>query len=321
MTNFAIPGVSFSREPLAVVGNLNLDIKTAAIEGDARLFSDGETSVECIYECIGGGAANAAAAAAGLGGRPHLFSCVGNDDLGNRLEDALRNHGVTPHLVRKPVATGRSINLNWTGDQRHFVSSLPNCRLMTVEDVIGAVHAATDCRQLLRADVWFSEPMLAGGNRVLLEGARKHGIETYLDINWDPEWGTGDLGRIAERKERLRAVLPWVSCVQGNIRELTRFTGTENIAAACDALLRDGCSEVVVHRGADGAMSVARDRAIVEVPAIAVPKIACSTGPGDVFNAAYMLLRSLSVRERLQQSCVAAAAHLSGAETLLPRLD
>jgi sugar/nucleoside kinase (ribokinase family) len=192
---------------------------------------------------------------------------------------------------------------------------------MTVDDVIDAVHADTGCRQLLRADVWFSEPMLAGGNRALLEAANKQGIETYLDINWDPEWSTGDSVRIADRKEQLRAVLPWVSCVQGNISELMRFTGTESIAAACEALLRDGCSEVVVHRGSDGAMSVARDRELVEVPAIAVSSIVCSTGPGDVFNAAYMLLSSLPVGDRLRQSCAAAAAHLSGAATILPRLD
>jgi hypothetical protein len=41
---------------------------------------------------------------------------------------------------------------------------------------------------LLRADVWFSEAMLAEGNHYLLERARAFGIEVYLDINWDPEW-------------------------------------------------------------------------------------------------------------------------------------
>jgi sugar/nucleoside kinase (ribokinase family) len=228
---------------------------------------------------------------------------------------------VTPHLARKPVSTGRSINLNWRDDHRHFVSSLPNARVMTVDDVLAAVDGSAGCRQLLRADVWFSEPMLAGGNRILIEAARKAGMETYLDINWDPEWGRASPDRIAERKAQLLGILPWIACAQGNRRELCYFTGKEAILDACDLLLRHGCAEVVVHRGRDGAMSVARDHDPVEAPATPVSRIVCSTGPGDVFSAAYMLLRELPVDERLRQSCAAAAAHLSGSVAMLPQLD
>ena len=312
---------TFHAAPVAVIGNINLDIKTSPIPASPDLFSDGETSVREIYESIGGGGANTAVAAARMGGCVHFWGCTGSDGLGSRLEAALRTCGVVPHLQRKPVATGRSINLNWDRGTRHFVSSLPNNRVMTFEDSDVDALVEAGCEQLLRADIWFSEAMLEEGNFRLLERARSAGMETYIDINWDPEWGVAAPARVETRKENVRRILPLIDCVHGNERELRFFTGCEDIRSACGFLLDRGCSEIVVHQGQKGAASFTSRRGWIEVPATPVEKIVCSTGAGDVFCAAHMLLRGLETRERLSLSAQLAADHLSGRQTFLPRLD
>jgi sugar/nucleoside kinase (ribokinase family) len=303
------------------VGNVNLDIKTSAIAGGEGVLEDGETSVEEIYESLGGGAANTAVAAAQLGAEAHLCACVGADELGARIEAALRVFGVVPHLARKPVATGRSINLNWANGQRHFVSSLANNRALEPADIHLETLAASGCGSLLRADVWFSEAMLAGGNRRLLERARAAGMTTYLDINWDPEWSAaGDPARSAERCARLAEALPWVDCAHGNERELGRFTGCAEIQVSCRWLVERGCGEVVVHRGERGAASFTAREGWLEVPAVPVARMVAATGCGDVFAAAHMLLPEGARKERLREAARVAAEHLSGARVLIPRL-
>jgi sugar/nucleoside kinase (ribokinase family) len=57
----------FRGAKLCVVGNINRDIKTAPLRTGDYLFADGETAIDGVSETIGGGGANSAAIAAGLG--------------------------------------------------------------------------------------------------------------------------------------------------------------------------------------------------------------------------------------------------------------
>jgi sugar/nucleoside kinase (ribokinase family) len=306
---------------IAVIGNVNLDIKTSLLAPSPQLFDDGETSVEEIYESLGGGAANVAVAAARLGGRVHFCGCVGDDPLGARIEAALAAFGVTTHLCRKPVPTGRSINLNWAHHHRHFISSLPNNRALTAADVSIAELAQAGCRSLYRGDIWFSDPMLREGNLALLQQAREAGMTTAIDINWDPEWSVpGNQQQVAVRISLATRMLPYVSTVQSNESELALFTGLARPRDACAWLRDHGCGEVIVHRGARGAAAFTAAGDWIEVPATPVTEVVCETGTGDVFTAAYMLLDAVPLPERLQACCRIAAEHLQGSRVLLPRL-
>ncbi len=316
-----LPDVKISQIPIAVAGNINLDVRISALFPSQRLFDDGETSVEEIYESLGGGATNVALAAARLGGTVHLCGCVGADELGIRIERAVADFGITPHVRHKEAATGRSINLNWTNHHRHFISSLPSNRQMTHEDIDVSQLKQLGCEQLYRGDIWFSEPMLSEGNRIVLRKARDLGMTTYLDINWDPEWSVPHQdARVAERIEQARGTLPYVSSAHGNESELTRFAGRSAVKDSCRFLQDHGCGEVIVHRGQRGAAALTVDGEWVEVPATPVKAVVSETGTGDVFSAAFMLLRELPLDERLMLCCRIAAQHLEGAVCLLPRL-
>jgi sugar/nucleoside kinase (ribokinase family) len=307
--------------PVAIVGNLNLDVRTSPIPSSVELISDGETSVSEIDESVGGGAANTAAAAALMGGEPHLCCAVGADELGVRLCRFLEGLGVRVHPAVKPVATGRSIALTWESHHRHFVSSLPNTRLLEEADIDLEALRRAGCRHLYRADVWFGDRMLAEGNASLFRRARQAGMETSLDINWDPLWTLGgDAERVRQRISLLRSALPSVSFVHGNERELGLFTGGRSIGHSVRLLGEWGAGAVIVHQGARGC-AAATPGGWIDVPAVPVTRIVSEAGTGDVFTAAFLLNPHLGMEARLRECAAAAARHLEGSPRYTPALD
>ncbi len=309
-----------NRTAVAVVGNLNLDVRTGVVHASPAILADGETSVTEIHESVGGGGANTATAIASMGGEAHLYCTIGDDPLGTDLVSFLEGLGVRTHAVAKPVATGRSVALSWDTHQRHFVSSLPNTRLLEHSDIDLDALLRTGCRHLYRADVWFAERMLEEGNTRLLRRAREAGIETSLDINWDPAWSARDGSvDVSQRIGWLKKALPFVSYVHGNERELRAFAGDASLRRSV-RLLRDwGARAVIVHRGAQGC-AAATAEGWIEVPAVPVNHIVNEVGTGDVFTAAFLLGGHLPITERLAASAGAAARHLQGIEDYIPRL-
>ena len=308
--------------PIAIVGNINLDVKTGPIPADQRLFRDGETSVGEIYEAVGGGGANTAVAAAALGGNVVFCGAVGDDALGRRLQSFLSRCGVNPRLALKTAPTGRSIALNWDRHQRHFVSCLPSAALLEANDVEIAALADAGCRHLYRADVWFAPRMLAEGNLRLLNSARRLGMQTSIDINWDPHWHAGRNDRqVHERIAAIIRLLPETDYAHGNERELRFFSGAGSLDEAATWFFGHGARSLIVHLGPGGSTALGADGTSVHVPAAPVGRVVSEAGTGDVFTAAFLLRDGMEMRQRLAECNAVAAAHLSGAAHFLPRLD
>jgi sugar/nucleoside kinase (ribokinase family) len=307
------------RGNLCVVGNINRDLKTAPIRGAARLVEDGETSVAAIRETIGGGGANAACIAAALGARVAFLGRVGADALGRRLEATLRHHGVRPHLQRDPtVTTGTSLALTFDTGQRHFVSCLPNNAGLRFEEL--DLRALADFNHLYRADLWFSAPMLFGGNERLFKAARKRGLTVSLDLNWDPQWGVASLEEVRARKQAVRAVLPWVNLAHGNVRELTTFTDAPDLAAALRCLEEWGVEAVVVHLGREGAGYYQRGTLVVEPAAPAACQVN-ATGTGDVLSVCLMLLHhETDLRAKLRWANAIVTEFIEDKRRLIPEV-
>jgi sugar/nucleoside kinase (ribokinase family) len=312
---------AFVARRLCVVGNINRDLRTAPLSTGDYLFQDGETSTPFIRETLGGGAANSALAAAGLGADVRLVGKIGEDRTGYHLEAVLAAHNVRPFLVRDDEhPTGTSINLVFDNGHRHFVSSLPGSATLAYEDVDPA--ALEGCEHLLRADVWFSEPMLFGGNEKLFRAAREAGVAVSLDLNWDPAWRRGDAQTIARRKEAVRAVLPLVDCVHGNSTELNQFAGTGSIDAALSRITAWGASAVAVHLGTEGAGYYYEGR-LVREPCVPAPSVVNSTGTGDVLSVCMMLLhhrQEVPVAEKLRLANRIVSEYMAGQRSFVPEL-
>jgi sugar/nucleoside kinase (ribokinase family) len=312
----------FRTSRLCVVGNINRDIKTSPLEPGDYLFRDGETSVASIVETIGGGGANSAFAAAALGAQVAFLGKVGADPLGNRLEQALTRHGISAHLMGdKTVATGTSINLAYESGQRHFVSCLPNNASLAFEDL--DMETVPRYEHLLRSDIWFSEPMLFGGNERLFTIADGAGLAISLDLNWDPCWGHMPADRIRSRKQAVRALLPHVSLAHGNARELNEFADSTDLETTLGRLAEWGARAAVVHLGSQGA-GYYRDGKFWTEPAVKTPKQLNVTGTGDVLSVVMILLHgheSIPVPEKLRWANTLVSQFIAGERCLIPRLE
>src|SRR5579862_546328 len=244
-----IPATPFASASLCVAGNLNRDLRIAPVRPGAYLFQDGETSVGFIQETAGGGGANTACAAAALGAKVAFLGNVGADAIGQQLEEMLRRRGIDARLARDPaVATGTSINLVYDTGHRHFVSCLPNNGSLAFADL--DLSVLPQYQHLARADVWFSEAMLYGGNARLFRAAREAGMAISIDLNWDPRWGVAPADEIERRKRAIREVLPLVDLAHGNVRELSEFAGCLALDAALERIAEWGARATVVHMGA-----------------------------------------------------------------------
>ena len=311
----------FSAANISIVGNINRDIKISPISPGSYLLADGETSVASVTETVGGGGANSAFAAAALGARVAFFGRVGADWLGDRLEGTLTSHGISAHLKKVPgCPTGTSVNLTFTSGHRHFLSSLPNNASLAFEDLDCSAFKGFD--HLLRADVWFSDDMLYGGNERLFRHARAAGMRISLDLNWDPRWGVESADEVQKRKQAVRRVLPLVDLVHGNTRELNAFTDSNDLQQSLRALENWGAEAVVVHLGAKGAGYYHHGFLTLE-ESVPAKRQLNTTGTGDVLSVCMMLLdqeRHSTVSEKLRLANLIVSQFIAGERSLIPAL-
>jgi sugar/nucleoside kinase (ribokinase family) len=312
---------AFRGRRLCVVGNVNRDVRTAPIPAGEYLFADGETPAAFIRETVGGGGANSALAAAALGADARLVGKVGEDPLGYRLEAVLAAHNVRPFLARDDEQpSGTSVNLVFDTGRRHFISCLPSSATLSLADVDRTALAG--CEHLLRADVWFSEPMLYGGNEALFRAARGAGVAVSLDVNWDPAWNRGDEADLPRRKEAIRTVLPLVDLVHGNVKELCSFADAEELDAALARIAAWGAGAVVVHMGADGA-GYYRHGPLLREPCVPAPRIVNTTGTGDVLSVCMMLLHhreDVAAEQKLRLANQVVSEYVAGLRSFVPEL-
>jgi sugar/nucleoside kinase (ribokinase family) len=311
----------FKAGRLCVVGNVNRDIKVVGLRPSPALFDDGETPGREIIETIGGGGANSACAAAALGARTVFLGKVGTDALGQRLIEVMRRHGVDVRVAQDSRhATGTTIALGFDTGTRHFISCLPNNEALTYEDL--DLPGLVGCNHLLRADVWFSESMLAAGNAQLFQEARRHGLTISLDINWDPRWQVAPAADNARRKAQLRSVLPLVDLVHGNVRELTMFADCPDLTTALGQIIAWGARAIVVHMGYLGAGYFQDGQLIADKPTL-VHHVQNATGTGDVLSLCMILLhqnQELTVPEKLRLANRVVAEFMAGDRVLIPEL-
>ncbi|HYF81637.1 MAG TPA: ribokinase [Clostridia bacterium] len=114
---------------IAVVGSLNMDLVTYT----GRMPVTGETIMGKSFRQIPGGkGANQADAIAKLGAEVKMIGCVGCDDMGNTLLEALQNDGVDVAMVKRAagISTGiASITVDAKGNNCIIVVPGANYRL------------------------------------------------------------------------------------------------------------------------------------------------------------------------------------------------
>ncbi len=230
------------------------------------------------------------------------------------------DRGVATFIRRDPaVPTGSSLALTYSNGCRHFISHQPNNNTLDFSDIDLAMLDAGE--HLLRADVWFSEPMLRDGNARLLQAARDRGLATSLDLNWDPCWGSGD-DALVRAQGSVRRILPLADIVHGNVNELNRFADSTDLSTTLRRLVEWGAGAVVVHHGAQGAGYYGDAQLVVE-PCAPVVRHVNATGCGDLLSVCMILLHrhvEIPIDQRLRLANRIVADFIEGNRDFLRRM-
>ena len=290
--------------PLAIVGNLNVDLWVRTVDRFPRW--DEEIVVDSSRVELAGTAGYLLRACRGLGIEAVVVSTIGDDPFGAVVVDGLRALGVDAGGVE--VLPGRETCLGMI-----FVGPLGQRGILTT---LGA-HAVMDLDIVHRHDDRVArcpEVVLCGsyllprlGPADVLPYARSLRARGQLVV-FDPSWDPGGWGETTRRAtlDLLREVDVYLP----NETELIHLTGAsagDAAIAAVGGLAR----ETVVKRGADGATYVANG-ACAAVRGFSVEAIN-TVGAGDVFDVGYLYARrrGLSPVERVRFACALAAMVVS----------
>lgn len=281
---------------LYVIGDVNPDI--LVVDDDAvPEFGQVEKLVGTIRLTVGGSSAITACGAARLGLRVAHGGIVGDDLLGRAIRDALVEHGVdvTTMSVDPAIPTGATIVLG-KGDHRALLTSTGTIDRLRAEDVPRGVLAHVTH---IHAGSTAIQPRLRPGLPELFREARRAGVSSSFDTNWDPD----------RRWDGVDALLATTDVFFPNEREAMLITRVADPVAAAHELVRRaelagrdpdaGPLTVALKLGADGALAV-RGKETLRVPAAEV-EVVDSTGAGDSFDAGFLygLLTGRSLRECL----------------------
>ena len=173
------------KEPLdvLVVGELNVDLLLYGIGQPPELGK--EILADRMTLTMGSSSAIFAANLAALGSRTGFIGRLGKDVFGDLVRESLEAAGVQTGglMVREEEVTGATVVLGWGGD-RAMVTHKGAMDHLAAEDVsderlAGARH--------LHVSSFFLQEGLRPGCAALFARAKRLGLSTSFDPQWDPE--------------------------------------------------------------------------------------------------------------------------------------
>lgn len=293
-----------TERPIAIVGNLNVDQIVFPVTRFPEW--DEELLIESSKLELAGTAGYLALAARHLGLTPFVVSTVGDDANGAFVRRALATAGIDDAGVDTIPGSPTCLGIVFVGNrgQRSILTVLGAHEEMSVQVAEKHDQAISRCAEVFLCGTFLLprfSPRLA---TAYANALRSRGQFVVFDPSWDPG------GWQAQTRADTLALLAEVDLFMPNEEELCHLTCTstwqEGVAA-----LGPRPTEVVVKRGALGAVAVAGDT-VVEVTGL--PIVALNTiGAGDVFDVSFLYARrkGWETRQCLDFACAAAACIIS----------
>lgn len=250
------------------VGDVNVDIIMGGLI--SHPVANKEITCDSFNVTPGSSAAICASAYRCLGGRAFLAGLAGKDDNGRFMLARMKEFGIDTSLVEltDKVATGVTVNLIF-GSIRSQVT-YPG----TITKYAGS---NLNTNVLGRFDhIHFAGPYLQTKLRpkitALLRAARRTGITTSLDPQWDA----------TEKWKHMNEWLGLLTFFFPNADEAVSITGCGSAREACRRLARYTTCPIVKN-GCDGVLFCRGDK-VIAIPSYKV-KIKDTTGAGDNLDA------------------------------------
>jgi hypothetical protein len=300
--------VSGTTRPLAVIGNLNVDL----IIGPVTPWPKSGTEINVDHDelRVGGQAGNSALAWEALGIDYALAANVGDDQFGRWLAESFGAHGAT--LPVSSEKTTLSVGITHPDGERTFFTTRGHLPRMNLADVFAVLNGAylADGYALLTAA--FLTDDLTKDYPALFDWADAHNISVALDTGWPLD------GWTAANCEATRQWLSRCRIALFNEIETTTLAGLADPVEAARELWSHmpAGSVFVVKRGPDGAIAIGADGTVVSAAAPAVD-VVDTIGAGDVFNAAF--LAALAQDKPLRNCLESGTTIASRAISTLPR--
>lgn len=294
---------------LLVIGEINPDLILIGDDIDPT-YGQVEKVVKAATLTIGSSSAITACGAARLGLRTAFVGLVGDDVFGRFMLEAMQDRGIdtTACVVDPALKTGFSVILARSSGDRAiltFMGSMSDLR----PDHIDATFLSRV--RHLHVGSYFLLDRLRPALPSLFREARRLGLSTSLDTNWDPRgiWDADDL-------------LAHCDLFLPNEKEARQISGRASLPDALDVLSKI-VPTLAVKLGAQGGLARSGET-VLQLPPPPVD-IVDTVGAGDSFDAGFLygflnrwpLERAL----RLALACGSLSTRASGGTDAQPTLE
>jgi len=285
-----------SRLDCLVAGDANADL---LIDGIAKLEFEKEKLATDMNLVLGGSSSIFAFNLARLGAKVGFVGVVGDDFFGTFVTERLRWAGVDVRALKRLRRTKTGLTI-WCqkGRQRAGITYNGTIAMLRARDV--SDRELRSARHL-HVGAYFLLEKLHSGAASLFRRAKKLGLTTSLDCNYDPAetWDSG-----------IRQVLQFTDVFFPNEIEALRLTNALNAEDAATELAK--LSRIaVVKLGARGAL-VCTGGKLFRVPAVKT-RVVDTTGAGDSFDAGFLasFLKGGSIEASARAGAAAGARAVS----------
>jgi sugar/nucleoside kinase (ribokinase family) len=267
---------------------------------------------------------NVAIGAARLGLNVGWISRVGADEFGELLVAAARADGVDTSRVVRAEDDPTGIFVVQRGYPVDGQSSIMYYRAGSAGSRLAP--AELDAGYLRRAAVFHTtgislavSPELAAAAGAAAAVAAEGGARRSFDVNYRAKLWTADAAR-----PRVEAALTESEIAFCSLEDARTLWAVDDAETALELLASFGAEHAVVSCGADGAVMVGPDGAVVRAPAIPA-NVVDPTGAGDALCAAVLtgLTRGWPAELTLQRACLVGSivSGLAGDNDGIPTLD
>lgn len=256
-----------------VVGELNVDIILHNLGSFPEVGK--EVLAQQMTITLGSSSAIFASNIASLGANVAFLGKIGKDKFGEVVLRELQKKEVDVSMIRidDQLNTGATVVLVVEEDRANitYPGVMNNLTIADIssDDLKKAKH--------LHFSSCFLQPGIINDLDKLFRMARKLGLTTSFDMQWDPEekWDID-----------IKKILPWVDIFLPNEKELLSLTAKSKITEAIDSI-KEFIHVLVIKRGNKGSMLFHQGK-LRELPSFLNKNVVDTVGAGDSFNAGFI---------------------------------
>lgn len=256
-----------------VVGELNVDLILNHIESFPETGKE-KLAGEMAFT-LGSSSAIFASNLSSLGLKVAFIAKTGNDLFAQFCKNHLEKKGVDVSMIKTDdkLQTGVTVVLNFGEDRANITYQGSMKDLHAGEISVDMLSQGTH----LHFSSYFLQPGFKDDLYLLFDKAKKAGLTTSLDLQWDP----------AEKWDfDYKQILPVVDVFLPNEKELLSLTKQSSVDAAIEAI-NDYANIIVVKKGKEGSIMRCNNNSLT-CKAFLNEQVVDAIGAGDSFNAGFI---------------------------------